>query len=414
MAQLKTKMAGHLPLQDMIALAIGSTAEKLAAAESAEAEEKKRRAASAPGKKEVEKEEKEKEKESSAIDFSDPDQIEKLASAMEAMGDELIKTADEHNIGGESPQGGLVLPVASPNSGKQNYNLGQAKTGKVPMKTPEQGDPSQGPAKTQVENTASNPPGKTPYPAKGVLKTSAADLIRQELQKKAAAGGLAATPVKAPAVFKPVGEPTKVKVKAWIPGQGNDSKSKESMKKCSCADGKVDDSCPIHGKEKSSAVSFVLDRIKEAEARQGGLTLDTPSQDGPKPGGPAGGGNSARSNISSIEAAINLKKDQAKAPQKKMLDTVLTEKAQKKSTDPVLQDNLRNASKAGVKIAAAKAFLQKVAGLPEGDPRKEKLKQAFAKNAGKKGEEKKSSAGFVGTGSGGVPPVSGTPTPNAM
>jgi hypothetical protein len=103
-----------------------------------------------------------------------------------------------------------------------------------------------------------------------------------------------------------------------------------------------------------------------------------------------------------------------------MLSQVLTEKAQKKATDPVLQENLRSASQAGVKIAAAKEYIKKVA-ADESHPGHAALMESLAKKKGKKkdekesGEEKKSNA-MLGGGSGGVSPssTSGSPTPNPM
>ena len=460
---MHSKLAGHLPLQDMISMALDGAKTKLAASDE-KSEEKESGKVSKLLKYEKKEHghipsvsEEEKEKKSSIIDFRDPEECEKLASALDEMG-AMLKEADSVEIGGEKPQGGMVLPTASPVGGKQNYNMGEAKTGKVPMKTPEKADPSQGSAKTQVENNADNPAGKTPYPAKGVLKVS--QVIEQTLiAKQAADAGAAATVKKAPVVFEPVGKPTPVKGGAWTPGQGTSGgKGKEAMDKCGGGDDCKGAECPVHGKKKvsaanpfakkeekasgekkpeekksgekesgqekksSGAVAFVLSKI--AESAQGGLTQDTPSEAGPKAGGPTSGGNSARSNISSIEAAIKMKKEQGKAPQKKMLSTILTEPALKKSTDPVLQDNLRNASSAGVKIAAAKAYLQKIAEMDDSDPRKQAFKEALKKKKDEKksgdekasgeGSEKKSNA-MLGGGSGGVAPMpGGSPTPNPM
>ena len=449
---MNPKLAGHLPLQDMISMALSGAQTKLAASEEKESGEKESGKVQKLLKYEKKEHghipsvsEEEKEKKSSIIDFTDPEECEKLASALDEMG-AMLKEADSVEIGGEKPQGGLVLPTASPVGGKQNYNMGEAKTGKVPLKTPEKADPSQGSAKTQVENNSDTPPGKTPYPAKGVLKVSSA--LRAEVEKRAAEAGAAATVKKAPVVFEPVGKPTPVKGGAWTPGQGTSGgKGKEAMDKCGGGDDCKGAGCPVHGKKKmsaanpfakkeekksgekesgqekksSGAIAFVLSKI--AESAQGGLTQDTPSEAGPKAGGPTSGGNSARSNISSIESAIKMKKEQGKAPQKKMLSTILTEPALKKSTDPVLQDNLRNASSAGVKIAAAKAYLQKIAEMDDSDPRKQAFKEALKKKKDEKksgdekasgeGAEKKSNA-MLGGGTGVAPMPGGSPTPNPM
>jgi len=71
--------------------------------------------------------------------------------------------------------------------------------------------------------------------------------------------------------------------------------------------------------------------------------------------------------IDSNQAAINYTKQQAKAEPKARMGEVLDEPAQKKSTDPVLHNNLDATSGAGVKIssaqkfAAARALLTKIA-----------------------------------------------------
>lgn len=71
--------------------------------------------------------------------------------------------------------------------------------------------------------------------------------------------------------------------------------------------------------------------------------------------------------VGSNDSAINYTKQQAKAVPKARMGEVLSEPAQKKSTDPVLHENLSAASGAGVKLssveksAAARALLQKIA-----------------------------------------------------
>jgi hypothetical protein len=59
--------------------------------------------------------------------------------------------------------------------------------------------------------------------------------------------------------------------------------------------------------------------------------------------------------IDSNDAARDYTKREAKAEPKEQMGEVLDEPAQKKSTDPVLQNNLSNTSEAGVKISAAQA-----------------------------------------------------------
>jgi hypothetical protein len=93
--------------------------------------------------------------------------------------------------------------------------------------------------------------------------------------------------------------------------------------------------------------------------------------------------------IDSLQAAINYTKRQAKAVPKERMGEVLDEPAQRKSTDPVLHQNLDHAESAGVKLsavksAAARALLRKVAqdgaapdATPEQKEKAEKLKAAI-------------------------------------
>jgi hypothetical protein len=84
-----------------------------------------------------------------------------------------------------------------------------------------------------------------------------------------------------------------------------------------------------------------------------------PHQAGDASGG--GFGNQARRLIASNQAAIDATKGDAKGPVKSQLSEVLDEPALSSSTDPVLGNNLQNTGKAGVKIAGARAVLEKVA-----------------------------------------------------
>jgi len=79
-------------------------------------------------------------------------------------------------------------------------------------------------------------------------------------------------------------------------------------------------------------------------------------------GGPKAPGKGGHQHVASNEAAINMDKGQAwKATTEPDLHRVLATHRLNRSTDPVLQENLQNASKAGVKIAGAKAELTKIA-----------------------------------------------------
>lgn len=311
---MHTKLAGHIPLHEMIANTINSARNKLAA-EGAESKEEAKKVLPFMKKKEEKKEEKE--KASSAFDFSDPDELLKLASVLYELGDKL---ADSKYVGGEKSQGGEVLPTASAVPGKQQYTKDSSKSHNIPASTPEKSTSDNPGAATATETD--DRPGKllrylrAKYPNKGVLRTS-----------------------------------------------------------------------PEAGQEKkSSALEYILGKVATFGAQEksmGGETLDSASEQGPKPPSDSKGGNDARSHIRSNKAAIDMKKVEGKNPQKRMLSEVLTEPAQSKAHDSKVHENLRNASKGGVKIAVAKAFLQKIA-ADECHPQHEKLKEALKKRLEKK------------------------------
>lgn len=120
----------------------------------------------------------------------------------------------------------------------------------------------------------------------------------------------------------------------------------------------------------------------------------------------------------------NITKGQAKAEPKRQMGEVLDEPAQKKSSDPVLHQNLDAASGAGVKLssvqaAAARAYLRKVAQVgadpdasPEEKKKAKKLKEAV--EAKKNGEgEKKEKESMFGQGMGGAAPMPAAPPPTS-
>jgi hypothetical protein len=422
---MPSKLAGHLNLQDLITNTIEGAREKIAAVEDKEkakkllAFEKKEHGGHIPSEKE---EKEEKEKMSSAIDFSDPDEIEKLASALDEVGDQLMsKEADSVELGGEKPQGGTVLPTASPVGGKQNYGKDKSKAHNVPAHTPEIKAPDDKGAKTLTEDTLKG--GHIPitkgYPAKGVLKVGEAKPADKttvaEPEKKAAMEKCSCDGKGTCEYCKSKEKKSSIELIAEAKLQEKKAAAGEFKPLQPGGHGKVEGKANEHDKglaaakppmvKKGSALDFIMGRLsKVAESTQGGMTLDSPSETGPKPDSNSAGGNDARSHIGSNKAAIDAKKVQTKGPQKRMLSEVLTEPALSKAHDAKVQENLRNASKGGVKIAAVKAYLQKIAEDPN-DPRHEKLKIAFDK---KKAEKKEKSS----TGVGNVAPMSGTPTPN--
>jgi hypothetical protein len=388
---MHTKLAGHLPLQDMISNIIDGARAKIAAAEEPPKDEKKDKKPNPffakSDKKDSKKDEKDEgeEKKASIIDHSDPEQIEKLASALE-------KVADSIELGGESSQGGMVLATMSPTGGKQSYKKDGSKKHQVPMNTglakAEVG------AATQVPNDHAKAPGGSPYPKKGVFKTASESVMAkiqaatksdpelvetEEDEEKVAASdeknlnmaaghrrvgaGLGAATgamagVNARNVLKHVG--------GHAMGKGRTAALIAGGTALGAGTGYVGGHLrhaiakSVAPKEKKSSaedspVDFILGKM--AESTQGGLVLtdDLPANKGTPPSLPG------KDMIQSNEAATNATKAKAKAPQKALLSQVLTEPAQTKSTDSKVHENLRNASKGGVKIAAAKALLQKIA-----------------------------------------------------
>ncbi len=412
---MHAKLAGHLPLQEMISQVIDGAGVKLAAAKAA-------------GKPAAPSREQEKTASAPGIDFLDPDHIEKLASALSYVGDSFVKEADGVDNGGEAHQGGTQLAVMGPVSGTQPYKKDGSKKHQVPMHTGLQSS-SDSAGGTQVPNDHAKAPGGPAYPAKGVLKTASESVLdRIQKVKEATAAGHAvefafnhphlATSAAGAGLGAAAGAASAEKGKrlqgagkgALIGGAGGAALShaakavggkgakdimsnkhtvaKHTQKRFDDVSSKaMEDYSKMPVKEGSAdSVGYILSKI--AEATQGGMTLDSPAGVGPKPPSDSTGGNDARKAIESNSAVVAMKKVDGKKPQKRMLSEVLTEPALTSSTDSKVQENLRNATKGGVKIAAA-AFLQKIASDPE-DPRHEKLKEAIEK---KKAERKEASSG---------------------
>jgi hypothetical protein len=305
---MHTKLAGRLPLQEMIAQHIESARVKLAAAEGKDEkkDEKKEKKLVEYEKREhggkipsVKEEEAEK---TASIDPFDPDDIEKLASALDVVAEKLA--GDSIELGGEKSQGGEVLPTQTPTGGKQTYTGAKAKT-QIPTTTKEKKVVDNG-AATAMETDDNRAPGGTgaKYPAKGVLKTAGQSVLERIEAKRAEAAG--------EAVLVP--------------------------------------------EKTAGAIDYVLEKIKAAEFMGGGQTLTDDKT--PHTGTPS---NPGRQMIANNKAPVSATKREAKAPRKPELAQVLKEPALTSSTDSIVNQNLRNASKGGVKIAAAKAYLQKIA-----------------------------------------------------
>ena len=410
---MHSKLAGHLPLADMIANVIDQSRSKIAAADEKEkvkklvAYEKKEHGGKIPSEKE-EKEEHEK-KSSAVIDFQDPEQVEKLASALDTMA-ELLVTDDEETVdekgeeevakeaadlnGGEKKQGGTQLPVMPAVGGKQAYTGNKAKT-QIPAPTVKATNDNPGAANAMATDEGRAPGGTgAKYPAKGVLKTAAEQVlakIQEERAKEAGAKDVAQVAVsRAKKIPGMVGKHLERVGKrsaeiAMRTGKGSAQNLNPTHAKAiggavygtgaAAAGGAAVGAKKLHDKhkeKKSEAVDFILSKI--AEVKGGGEVL---ANTAPVPSNPG------RQLISSNAAPAAAKKVDAKSPRKKELAQVLNEPAMTSSTDNTVQQNLRNASKGGVKIAAVKAELQKIASDPS-DPRHEALMEAVkAKQASK-------------------------------
>lgn len=170
---MKTKLAGHLPLQDAIARTIEEAREKMKLA-AEECDDEKKEGKKPPfGKAAPKKEEKaEKEKESSIIDSADPEEVEKLASSLDFLAEKLA--GDSVELGGESRQGGQVLATMAPVGGTQPYKKDSSKSHNVPMSTGLKATKDNPGAATAVPTDDERAPGGNgaKYPPKGPLKTA--------------------------------------------------------------------------------------------------------------------------------------------------------------------------------------------------------------------------------------------------
>ena len=176
---MKTKLAGHLPLQDAIARTIEEAREKMKlASDACEGDEKEKVKKLVKFEKKEhghipsEKEEKaEYEKKSSIIDTEDPEEVEKLASSLDFLAEKIA--GDSVTIGGESRQGGQVLATMNAVGGTQPYKKDSSKSHNVPTSTGMKATKDNPGAATAVPTDDERAPGGTgaKYPAKGVLKT---------------------------------------------------------------------------------------------------------------------------------------------------------------------------------------------------------------------------------------------------
>lgn len=143
------------------------------------------------------------------------------------------------------------------------------------------------------------------------------------------------------------------------------------------------------GNKKEASVQRVLDIMSKMAGEDSPAHIQAAHHDNPPDASAAGEGvrglPGQAALIGSNQAAINYTKQQAKAVPKARMGEVLHEPAQKKSTDPVLHQNLDATPSAGVKIssveklAAARALLTKIAEEGECAGASEEQKERAAK-----------------------------------
>lgn len=331
------KLASKLPIQQMIQSVIQSATEKVA--EDDAAKKKARQLISYEVKEHghVPTPAEERAEHEKTASVNSGNYIEKLASAVEMIANNfdsiefprqgiLEKAAQEGSPQGAG-KGPGSLEVSQAIGGTQNYTLGHARNTEAssskadkPLSAARPGD-----GKGQLENDMHHAPGggniapTAKYPDKGPLvagptaKTASVQQIYQSAIKTA-------SPVYQAVLQKLAGEDV-------------------------------------------AKANISAERSANPLAGMGQLESTDASQSSPHQAGDAGGGfgNQARRLIGSNQAAIDATKGDAKGPVKTQLSEVLEEPALSSSTDPVLENNLRNTGKAGVKIAAARATLEKVA-----------------------------------------------------
>lgn len=389
----------RLTLQQMIHGAIAEAQErtKLAEAEEAEAEKGKEppKETSAEEKKE-EKEDDEEKPEPEKKGHVSSGVVEKVASALDFINSHLpminwVKVAEEPLVG--AGKGETALPLNEGGTpGTQSYETGEASSGKPDMKpgtdTVGAKDGQTNPGPTTIETDMDDVPGGTGTQPQLVEKAGSVRRLRNTLRKLAQA--------------EEEGKEHEEKESAEHE-EGEKEEEKEEKK-----EKEVKASIRLVRSLWKQAADEAVHDGEDAKLGAGSEPLVNPNasaseQDVPKLPGAA---ESQRSMIDSLERAINYDKGDAKAEPKRQMGQVLDEPAQKKSTDPVLQNNLDATGEAGVKIssvkaAAARAYLRKIAeageakdATPEAKEKAEKLKAALAAKKKDEGEEKEKEGQF--------------------
>jgi hypothetical protein len=308
--------------------------------------------------------------------------VEKLASAVEYCNEHFLKeavgkpepprtaTPPQTTVGAGKGATATETTMDSPTGGMQSEETGQASKNQIAVnpgsdvKSPGQVNPS-----TAMETDMNDRPGGNEDWSKG-----------QDKMKQAQA--------------------PEDKVRAFL--QSKDEKKEGGDEE----EGKSDEE-----KAKEAQILRVVgvmdkmaeDAINPAKLAAGSEPLENPNASQAEEKVPSQPAETSKqeSMVSSNEKATNYTKQQAKAVPKARMGEVLSEPAQKKSSDPVLHNNLDAASGAGVKlssatkVAAARALLHKIAeegakedASPEEKERASKLQEVLKA----KQQEKESSA----------------------
>lgn len=257
--------------------------------------------------------------------------VEKLASAVEYLNTHYLSKEAEgtpETIGAGKGTGALETNLGSPTPGEQSQVFGQAKHDQPPMSPgSDVKSPGQVNPATALETDINSPPG------------GSEDWTNKDVEKQSA--------VKTAQVSRILGIMRKLAEDAINPSKIGASVTNPHQ------------SSPEGATQAEEAVPSLPGEASKQESM-----------------------------INSNEAAINYTKQQAKAVPKARMGEVINEPAQKKSTDPVLQQNLDATGEAGVKIssvqarAAGLALLTKVAeegasedASPEQKERAQKLRE---------------------------------------
>jgi len=384
--------------------------------------------------------------------------VEKLASAVEVCNGSFWKLAAEGvtsptDTGAGKGTGAMETNVDSPTTGTQSEDTGQAKNNQIPTNpgTDTGGGPGQTNPATAIATDMSDVPGGTEDWSKGkdIMKQSSANHLRMAMRKQAFSltreghktdakyyGGLSkarndmANTERDFADKSPLtGTANAVRSRVHrLVGRHNDYAAKKHEQGSNAYNPLGGILTPSRGEKKASirnSERICLVMLKHAEdannpasmSSKGDTPPDTSMSEEGVPSQPSETTSQKRM-IQSSGAAIDYTKGDAKAVPQARMGEVLTEPAQRKSSDPVLHNNLDATSGAGVKlssvkIAAARAFLKRA--MEEGasedatPEQKEKAEKLQAALKSKQDEKEKGSMG-MGTGAastGASPAVSG-------